>query len=65
MNNPHEQPGDLADIFHLEIKEKSDRLMNYFLAGYFLLGIIFAFFLRDMAYCFWRWRTFAIGLLFR
>jgi len=44
MNNPHEQPGDLADIFHLEIKEKSDRLMNYFLAGYFLLGIIFAFF---------------------
>lgn len=28
----------------LEIKEKSDKLMNYFLAGFFLLGLVFATF---------------------
>src|ERR1700680_1635970 len=33
-----------ADAFRLEVKKRSDRLMNYFLSGFFLLGLAFAFF---------------------
>jgi two-component system sensor histidine kinase/response regulator len=38
LNRPH------ADAFRLELKKRSDRLMNYFLCGFFLLGLGFAFF---------------------
>jgi signal transduction histidine kinase len=44
MTNLHEQPGERAGVLHLEVKRRSDRLMNYFLASYFLLGIVLAFF---------------------
>lgn len=33
-----------AQIIQFDTKEKSDKLMNYFLASYFLLGVIFASF---------------------
>src|SRR5579859_6137336 len=31
-----------TDTFQEEVKKRSDRLMNYFLAGFFLAGLIFA-----------------------
>lgn len=31
-----------AEIFRLELKRRSDKLMNYFLAGYFLIGLLLA-----------------------
>src|SRR5579859_3790644 len=31
-------------LFRLEVKRRSDRLMNYFLPGFFLLGFIFSVF---------------------
>lgn len=34
----------LADKFKLSVKERSDKLMNYFVPGFFLAGIGFAFF---------------------
>jgi len=35
---------DHANFFYDQVKERSDRLINYFLAGHFLLGIMLAFF---------------------
>ena len=34
----------LHDAFLLQVKLKSDRLMNYFLAGFFLCGLMLALF---------------------
>jgi len=31
-----------ADYFRLEVRERSDKLMNYFLIGFFLIGLAFA-----------------------
>jgi two-component system sensor histidine kinase/response regulator len=42
MNSSYQQTDDQATIFHLAVKERSDRLMNYFLVGYFLVGIALA-----------------------
>ncbi len=33
-----------VDAYISQIKERSDKLMNYFLAGYFLVGLLLAFF---------------------
>jgi hypothetical protein len=35
---------DRTLTFRLEVKKRSDRLMNYFLTGFFLVGLILAFF---------------------
>ncbi len=35
---------DHSHAFRFEVKERSDKLMNYFLISYFLVGLVFAFF---------------------
>jgi signal transduction histidine kinase len=35
---------DQTNAFRLQVKKRSDRLMNYFLPGFFLVGLVFAFF---------------------
>ena len=42
MNNQLAVSGNQTNVFQFEVKERSDRLMNYFLAGYFLVGLILA-----------------------
>jgi two-component system sensor histidine kinase/response regulator len=37
-------PGNPASFFLFGVKKRSDRLMNYFLAGYFVVGLVFALF---------------------
>ena len=44
MDVQHITAGSEALAFQLEVKERSDRLMNYFLAGFFLVGLVFASF---------------------
>jgi two-component system, sensor histidine kinase and response regulator len=44
MTKQEEQLDNLANAFRLEIKRRSDRLMNYSLIGYFLIGITLAVF---------------------
>lgn len=44
---PEDQNSDhflLTNEYKLAVKRRSDRLMNYFLPGFFLAGIGFAFF---------------------
>ncbi|MDB5191086.1 MAG: arcB 3 [Segetibacter sp.] len=41
-NNLNQQLHTVA--FRRDVKDRSDRLMNYFLAAYYLLGLVFAFF---------------------
>jgi two-component system sensor histidine kinase/response regulator len=36
--------GNQTIAFQYVVKERSDRLMNYFLIGHFLVGLVFAFF---------------------
>lgn len=48
-NETNPQSGDrdmqaYADYFHREVKGRSDKLMNYFLIGFFVAGLIFAFY---------------------
>lgn len=38
------QAGNHAYAFRVGVQQRSDRLMNYFLSGYFLIGLIFAVF---------------------
>jgi two-component system sensor histidine kinase/response regulator len=38
-----------ADYFRREVKERSDKLMNYFLIGFFFTGLIFAFYFDTWA----------------
>jgi two-component system sensor histidine kinase/response regulator len=42
MNNQFNISVSHANTFQFEVKERSDRLMNYFLPGYFLVGLAFA-----------------------
>lgn len=42
MTNKPTLTGDPADVFQARLKQRSDRLMNYFLVGYFLIGLLFA-----------------------
>jgi len=35
---------DQTLAFNFEVKKRSDRLMNYFLIGFFMVGLVFAFF---------------------
>jgi two-component system sensor histidine kinase/response regulator len=42
MNNYLEAANNPAHDLLFEVKERSDRLMNYFLIGYFLVGLVFA-----------------------
>jgi two-component system, sensor histidine kinase and response regulator len=42
MNNKLNAPANQAHIFQFEVKERSDKLMNYFLISYFLVGLAFA-----------------------
>ncbi|TKC10652.1 hypothetical protein FA048_10775 [Pedobacter polaris] len=42
MENYHEQLKVKAEAFHSKTKERSDSLMNYFVIGYFVVGIILA-----------------------
>jgi len=42
MDVQTESPGIQANSFQSEVKERSDGLMNYFLPGYFLVGLILA-----------------------
>lgn len=44
MNNQLSAYDNQAYTFLSGVKERSDRLMNYFLIGYFLIGLIFAVF---------------------
>ena len=44
MNLQQEQSYQQAAYFRLEIKKRSDRLMNYFLTGFFLIGLALAAF---------------------
>jgi PAS domain S-box-containing protein len=41
MNTPSTH-GNQTSAFQLEVKERSDRLMNYFLPGYFVVGLLLA-----------------------
>ena len=42
MNYQSSVPDDRTRAFQFELKERSDRLMNYFLPGYFLVGLVLA-----------------------
>jgi two-component system sensor histidine kinase/response regulator len=44
MNSKFIEYGDQTLAFQFEVKKRSDRLMNYFLASFFLVGLVFAFF---------------------
>jgi two-component system sensor histidine kinase/response regulator len=44
MNNDFIACEDQTVAFRFEVKKRSDRLMNYFLIGYFLTGLALAFF---------------------
>ena len=44
MNSSCQNINNQAAVFHLAVKCRSDQLMNYFLIGYFLLGICLALF---------------------
>ncbi len=44
MDHQLTAPGNPARAFVFGVKERSDRLMNYFLGCYFLLGLVFAAF---------------------
>jgi len=44
MNTTITIQGNELTSFQLQVKERSDRLMNQFLVGYFLLGLLFASF---------------------
>src|SRR5579863_8463314 len=44
MNNKLETPNSQASTFQFEVKKRSDKLMNYFLIGYFLVGLAFGVF---------------------
>jgi len=43
-NSEFAEREDQTLAFQLEVKNRSDRLMNYFLPGFFLVGLAFAFF---------------------
>jgi two-component system sensor histidine kinase/response regulator len=43
-NNEFVESEDRTLTFRLEVKKRSDRLMNYFLTGFFLVGLVLAFF---------------------
>jgi two-component system sensor histidine kinase/response regulator len=51
MNNYLEAASNPAHDLLFEVKERSDRLMNYFLISYFLVGLVFA----------WYYDTWLIG----
>ena len=44
MNSQPETSNNHALAFQYEVKKRSDRLMNYFLIGHFLTGLVLAFF---------------------
>src|SRR5476651_2361229 len=44
MNNQLNISGNPTYSFQSEVKERSDRLMNYFLLGYFIVGLVLAMF---------------------
>lgn len=44
MDRKDSLPNISIDNFQLGVKERSDSIINYFLPGYFLLGLVFAFF---------------------
>ena len=44
MNSKFIEYEDQTLAFRFEVKKRSDRLMNYFLASFFLVGLVFAFF---------------------
>jgi len=44
MNNQLTSPLSQNHAFQFEVKERSDRLMNYFLISYFLVGLVLAVF---------------------
>ncbi|WAC13178.1 response regulator [Dyadobacter pollutisoli] len=44
MNQESTLPDRPVDSFQLELKERSDRLMNIFVIGYFLIGLLLAVF---------------------
>ncbi len=44
MNNKFTASDNPTHDIQLEVKERSDRLMNYFLISYFLVGLVFAVF---------------------
>lgn len=43
-NSEFVESEDKTLTFRLEVKKRSDRLMNYFLTGFFLVGLLLAFF---------------------
>jgi len=43
-NSEFVESEDRTLTFRLEVKKRSDRLMNYFLTGFFLVGLVLAFF---------------------
>lgn len=43
-NSEFAESEDKTLTFRLEVKKRSDRLMNYFLTGFFLVGLVLAFF---------------------
>ncbi len=44
MKSPYSEDQLNTTSFHLQVKKRSDKLMNYFLISYFLGGLAFAFF---------------------
>src|SRR6185503_15811885 len=45
LNNHHQtEVQHHTAVLQLEVKKRSDNLMNYFLTGFFLTGLVFAFF---------------------
>src|SRR5580704_7947766 len=44
MNSEFIKSEDQALAFRFEVKKRSDRLMNYFLIGFFFVGLVLAFF---------------------
>jgi len=44
MSDQFAIPGNRTYAFQFEVKERSDKLMNYFLIGFFMVGLLFAFF---------------------
>src|SRR5690242_12144691 len=44
MKKQNSKKGSQTDAFLIQIESKSDWLMNFFLAGYFVVGLMLAFF---------------------